>query len=148
MTVVSVDGNKVPPSGNNLVFNTTVGLGDHEIVVVSPGSRKVFRTVTTSSRETVMVEVVLEPLEAEQAAQDAYEYPDTTIINPRYYGDKSWVVFFVASEDGSPEGSIVIARYDRISGDWKTIDEGTDFNLSLTKYDDAPDDLLKYVGTL
>jgi len=144
-TRVTVDNKDVAPVGKGgNRYPVKVSPGKHEVVVTSAGKEDYKTNVTTGILSNKVVEASLGDLPAEKAAAKIYTDDNTQTSGATYYGDKEWLVFFASGG----EGSIVVARHNKLTDVWDIVDEGTDIDTSQSIYADAPPDLVSRLEQL
>jgi hypothetical protein len=145
-TSVLIDGKSILPSGEGgKTYSANVKAGSHSIVIISDGYEDYSDGFTTKIRENKTISIVLEDLQKKEITVEDYGDDSVEIINPLYFGDKTWAVFKVGSNKDNIEGSITVAKLDSSTGEWVTVDEGTELYPSGPVYEDAPRELIDYL---
>ena len=143
-TNVYVDGKIIAlKSGETRTYQTKVGIGSHAVLVKATGHNDVSKDISTAVLSKKELDIQLTEKSAGQTAAEIYK-PDAkvTISEAKYYGDKSWILFFVADTSGAVDGSIVVAKYNSGTSLWEIQDEGSYIEPSDPKYDTAPSELI------
>ncbi len=146
-TSVKVDGVTLTPSGQGgQQYIVKVGMGSHKIEVSSSGFSDDQSEISTGLRESQDIQITLQEVTAEEVAQTTVSNIEgISVFNPRFFGNKDWMVFFARSEEGSAEGSLIVTRFDANEAKWVIVEEGTDFAIDSSTFNDAPSDLLTYL---